>query len=111
MAKEKIPSIKWVMLLGGEPTIHPQLLELCKITREIFPDPEVKVEILTNGKDLTPIVKNKQEMEDLNIMVTVALYDIEYNQDHLEQVTSMPLGGISWGRMTFDQTLVDITGS
>ena len=111
MAKEKIPSIRWIMLLGGEPTIHPQLLELCKITREIFPDPNIQVEILTNGKDLTPIVNDITEFEKENISVTVAIYDIDYNQEHLDKICHMERGGISWGRESFSQTLVDVTGS
>ena len=36
MVKEKIPSIKWLMLLGGEPTIHPQLLEFCSFCASFF---------------------------------------------------------------------------
>ena len=109
MVKEKIPSIKWLMLLGGEPTIHPQLLELCQIARKIFPD--IPVEILTNGKDLTNIIKNKKELEKLDIQITLAQYDIEYNQNDIDEVLAMKNAGISWGRESFDQTLVDVTGS
>ena len=109
MVKEKIPSIKWLMLLGGEPTIHPQLLELCQIARKIFPD--IPVEILTNGKDLTNIIKNKKELEKLDIQITLAQYDIEYNQNDVDEVLAMKNAGISWGRESFDQTLVDVTGS
>ena len=109
MVKEKIPSIKWLMLLGGEPTIHPQLLELCQIARKIFPD--IPVEILTNGKDLTNIIKSKKELEKLDIQITLAQYDIEYNQNDVDEVLAMKNAGISWGRESFDQTLVDVTGS
>ena len=44
-----MPSIKTLMLLGGEPFLHPQLIELCKIAREIFPDILLNILIKTLG--------------------------------------------------------------
>lgn len=108
MVKEKIPSLKWLMLLGGEPTLHPQLLELCQIARQLFP--KIEIEILTNGKDLTSILKNKEEFIKLNIRITIATYNIKYNEDQIKEVLSMPLGEKSWGRESFTQTLVDVEG-
>lgn len=32
-----------INLMGGEPLLHPAFLELCKITREIFPFAEIRV--------------------------------------------------------------------
>lgn len=109
MVKEKIPSLKWLMLLGGEPTIHPQLLELCEIARDIFPD--IIIEILTNGKYLKGILKDKQRFEELDIHITIARYNIQYDEEDVEEVLSMKHAGQSWGRASFIQTLVDINGS
>lgn len=109
MVKDKIPSLKWLMLLGGEPTIHPQLLELCEIARDIFPD--ITIEILTNGKYLKGILKDKQRFEELDIQITIARYNIQYDEEDIKEVLDMKHAGQSWGRASFIQTLVDINGS
>ena len=109
LVKEKIPSLRWLMLLGGEPTLHPQLLELCEIARELFPD--ITIEILSNGKDLSKVVKQKEQFDKLNILFTIARYDIEYDEDMVEEMCQMKNNNRSWGRESFTQTLVDITGS
>ena len=36
--KENVSSVKSFILLGGEPTLHPYLLDLCKILRNEFPN-------------------------------------------------------------------------
>ena len=109
LVKEKIPSLKWLMLLGGEPTLHPQLLELCIIARELFPN--ITIEVLSNGKDLSNIVDKRMEFDKLNISFTLARYNIEYNEEHINKLCELPNNGRSWGRESFTQTLVDITGS
>lgn len=109
LTKIKIPSLKWLMLLGGEPTLHPQLLELCQIARKIFPN--IIIEVLTNGKDLSQVIIHKNEFEELNIRFTIARYNISYNEKNLAIVANMKNSGFSWGRESFTQTLVDITGS
>lgn len=109
LVKEKLPSLKWLMLLGGEPTLHPQLLELCQIARNLFPD--IIIEILTNGKDLSKVVAQKKEFQKLNIQFTIARYNIQYNEEHIKTVCEIGASSFSWGRESFNQTLVDITGS
>ena len=99
------------MLLGGEPTLHPKLGELCKIAREIFPEPTT-IEILTNGKDLSNIFNNAELLEENNILTTIARYNIdEYSDEKIEQARKIKGVGCSWGRVSFDQTLVDINGT
>lgn len=109
LVKEKIPSLKWLMLLGGEPTLHPQLLELCQIARTLFPN--IIIEILTNGKDLSKIVTKKEQFIQLNIQFTIARYNIPYNESDIKSVCEIGNSSFSWGRESFVQTLVDITGS
>lgn len=109
IVKEKLPSLKWLMLLGGEPTLHPQLLELCQIARQLFPN--ITIEILTNGKDLSNVAKQIKEFQKININFTIAQYNIEYNDQDIKTVCNIPGNNFSWGRESFLQTLVDIDGS
>lgn len=109
IVKEKLPSLKWLMLLGGEPTLHPQLLELCRIARNLFPN--ITIEILTNGKDLSKVAEQIDEFEQLEITITIAQYNILYNNNDLKTVLSKKRNSFSWGRESFLQTLVDINGS
>lgn len=50
LVKQKLPTIKGLMILGGEPTLHPQLVDLCLIARTLFPD--IILSVLTNGLEL-----------------------------------------------------------
>lgn len=109
LVKEKIPSLKWLMLLGGEPTLHPQLLDLCIIARNLFPD--ITIEILSNGKDLSKVIDKAEEFDKLNICFTIARYDIKYNEQDIKDFCKFKNNTRSWGRESFTQTLVDISGS
>lgn len=109
LVKEKIPSLKWLMLLGGEPTLHPQLLDLCIIARKLFPD--ITIEILSNGKDLSRVIDKRFEFDKLNILFTFATYNIEYNDQDLKQMCELKNNNKSWSRESFTQTLVDINGT
>ena len=40
-ARDNIPNIGLLILIGGEPTLHPRLLEICQTAREIFPSKNV----------------------------------------------------------------------
>ena len=69
-----MPSIKTLMLLGGEPFLHPQLIELCKIAREIFPD--ILLNILTNGIILSDNYPEEKinELKSLNVLTSISQY-------------------------------------
>jgi hypothetical protein len=82
---------------------------LCVIARELFPN--ITIEILSNGKDLSNIIDKRMEFDKLNISFTLARYNIEYNEEHINKLCELPNNGRSWGRESFTQTLVDITGS
>ena len=52
--EELLPhGLKRVMILGGEPLLHPQILEFCMLARKIFPS-GIDIDLLTNGILLTP---------------------------------------------------------
>lgn len=66
--KETLPHLKsicnhldYLVLSGGEPTLHPKFLEICKIVRDIFPNNGILV--FSNG-----ILLNKFSQEELNLL-------------------------------------------
>jgi MoaA/NifB/PqqE/SkfB family radical SAM enzyme len=46
LAESKVDTIR---LLGGEPLLHESLNDIIKITRNYFPNPSTRLQILTNG--------------------------------------------------------------
>ena len=66
LVKENIPNVKNLILLGGEPTLHPELLDLCKIDREILPD--IEISILSNGKNLS---QGEKQLNYLNHKINI----------------------------------------
>ncbi len=45
--KELFWGVKTIRLMGGEPLLNPNLLDFCRVTRENFPDADIRV--VTNG--------------------------------------------------------------
>lgn len=39
----------WFLILGGEPLMNPQILEIVPIARKLWPDPSVRIALVTNG--------------------------------------------------------------
>lgn len=73
--KELIPNINQIAILGGEPLLHPDLCEILKYTRKIYPYSEI--DLVTNG---TMLLSSKQELFDTivanNIRVNISLYPV-----------------------------------
>jgi len=80
--------IACITLLGGEPTLHPNLIRCMEITRREFPDGELI--ILTNGL-LLPELENSrygnfwQACKDNNVNITVTIYPLKFNYKALVQ--------------------------
>lgn len=77
-----------ISLLGGEPTLHPNLIDCMRITREQFPDAECLV--LTNGVLLLDLEHSEQgnfwkACKDYNFYITVTVYPIELDYEALER--------------------------
>ena len=66
--------IEEISISGGEPFLHPQLIELCKIAREIFPD--ILLNILTNGIILSDNYPEEKinELKSLNVLTSISQY-------------------------------------
>lgn len=65
------------MLLGGEPFLHPQLIELCQIAREIFPD--IFLNILTNGIILSDNYSEEklEKLKKLDVLTSISQYPVQ----------------------------------
>ncbi len=81
-------NIACITLLGGEPTLHPELIKCCEITRREFPEAELI--ILTNGILLLKLENMYggnlwQTCKDLNVTITVTVYPIALDFAALEK--------------------------
>lgn len=84
LLKQNIPTVKELLLLGGEPTLHPQLLDLCKIAREILP--KERIRILSNGVNTSILKKSLNEFAKIDICIDFCSYP--WNTDY-ETITKM----------------------
>lgn len=112
LIKQKLPSIKELMILGGEPTLHPQLAKLCLIARTLFPD--IIISILTNGLVLQDwTFQQFEEIYSSNVSFCVSQY---YEQDYgwLPEIKARYPGLLSLeskARFVFDSDLVNVDGT
>lgn len=77
-----------ISLLGGEPTLHPNIIDCMRITREQFPDTEVIV--LTNGTLLLQLEKSEygnfwEACKKYNVHITVTVYPINLDYKEIEK--------------------------
>ena len=73
--------LKLIIFSGGEPLLHPQFIDLCKITNQIFF--ETPIIVFTNGILLKQYnEENLIEFQKLNVKFSISLYPIEemYNE-------------------------------
>jgi MoaA/NifB/PqqE/SkfB family radical SAM enzyme len=74
-----------IKLLGGEPLLHPQIIDFIKISRNYFPN--TLIQITTNG-----ILLEKQDnifwaaCRDNNVTVSISTYPININIDIVEKI-------------------------
>lgn len=78
-----------VYLLGGEPTLHPQLIEIIEYTRTQFPKTELI--LLTNGMLLTHLENGERgnlwrTLKECNVHVTVTVYPLKINYLAIEEM-------------------------
>lgn len=104
--KNNINTVKRLLILGGEPTLHKNLFELCKIARNIFPD--ICIDVLSNGIILTDIEQHKQEYKKLNINFTFTYYPGYNDFEKLEKLNE--IGRVFHSRLFSKETLVDPDG-
>lgn len=64
--------IRMITLLGGEPTLHPQLEEIIILTRKLFPSNQIY--ITTNGTRIDILEKCKDTIINNNIYICLSKY-------------------------------------
>ena len=115
----------YITLLGGEPTLHPHLIDCMRITREQFPDTEVIV--LTNGVLLLDLERSEQgnfwqACKDYDIHITVTVYPINLDYEKIEKKAQEYGVGLAMSSnihankltrvvKTSDKHTMDLTGS
>ena len=85
LLKNNISSLRRLLLLGGEPCLHPNFFELCKIAREILGD-NIVISVITNGTIIKPIKEHKEDYQKLNIQFTFSSY---FNKTKLQEIEEL----------------------
>ena len=71
----EIEEIGIIRLMGGEPLLNPNWMEYVRIARHYFPDSQIS--FVTNGILGYKLKPYKEELEDLNINVTISDYHLD----------------------------------
>lgn len=107
LLKNNISSLRRLLLLGGEPCLHPNFFELCKIAREILGD-NIVISVITNGTIIKPIKEHKEDYQKLNIQFTFSSY---FNKTKLQEIEELqPFGIVFNTRILSKATLVEPSG-
>lgn len=78
-------SLDEILLLGGEPLLHPQIAEFFYLTREAVPDCQIK--ILTNGLKLCTMNEDFWEaLREEQVQLWVTKYPVAFDYDKAEQI-------------------------
>lgn len=102
--RDNIPTVKRLILLGGEPTLHSNFKEICLKAREIFPN--IIIDVLSNGVNLSNVEKNIESLRSANINITFCSY-LGYTD--FEKINELKLHYFN-SRSLMHQTLVDESG-
>ena len=68
-------------ILGGEPTLHPELSKILRIARQIYPNKQIN--LVTNGTNYDKFEKWRDSIIENNIHVILSLYP--YCDDNMER--------------------------
>lgn len=111
LAKNNIPNIKTLILIGGEPTLHPDFPKLCKIAREIFPTIE-DIQFHTNGTNVNILNKYAEIFKENNIHVCFCSYPGYSDNEKIEQfIQENQNSSYLNTRIFMNETLVDKNGT
>lgn len=79
-------NIKTIKLVGGEPLLHPQLLEFMRIVREFFVS--TRIVLVTNG---ILLLKQNDEFwktcSDMNVEISISHYPIKIGYEEIQKIS------------------------
>ena len=110
-ARDNIPNIGLLILIGGEPTLHPNLLEICQIAREIFPSLDTHIGVFTNGLNLAQVKEHEAEYKKISVGFSICSYPGQTNLDEVQYIEDHHLGSYNNTRIFMMQTIVDEEGT
>jgi len=105
---ENVPNIKDFIIIGGEPTLHPKLLEICIIARQILRKAEIRV--LTNGVNLENVIEKKDYYKSLRISFDICNYPSYTNLEHYKILKEAGIAEFNNSRVIMQQIIVDEEG-
>lgn len=100
--------MKRLMILGGEPLLHPQLIEFIKTARQYIPN-SIQIDVLTNGIILDKNIdfySNFAVEQDISFLVSP--YPLDYFNLFRQ---SYPNIGFMATRLTYQWPQVDLSGA
>lgn len=77
----EIEEIGIIRLMGGEPLLNPNFMEYVRIARRYFPD--TSISLVTNGILGDRLIPYVDELDDLNINVTISEYHLDKQKREL----------------------------
>ena len=72
-------------IMGGEPTLHPQLSKILRIARSIFPNNRIR--LISNGTNYDKYSRWKDSIVENDIDVTISVYP--YCNDYMEKLETI----------------------
>jgi len=80
----EIADVRIIRLMGGEPLLHPQVVDFCEITRHYFPISEL---VLVSNGILLPSLTDEQieQLNKNNIALCMSDYGLKLNQEQINK--------------------------
>lgn len=112
---ELFPDVRFIGIMGGEPLLHPQIIETVQTARQLFPKTDIK--LYTNGI-LLPKKDEEfwKKMNENNIKIIITVYDIGIDYKKIidtakkYNVTIYSERKFLDGKLPFDKIKFDIKG-
>ena len=80
----RVADVGIIRLMGGEPLLHPQVVEFCEITRSIFPKAEVV--LVSNGILLSHLIDDDiNRLNQSNIELCISNYGLKLNWNQINK--------------------------
>ena len=80
----RVTDVHTIRLMGGEPLLHPQVVDFCEITRSLFPNSEI---VLVSNGILLPTLSNEQinRLNQNNIALCMSDYGLKLDWNQINK--------------------------